>query len=122
MAFTRDIKPKTIGVFMHRGDSSGESGSNVYFLSNKPANFAPCARLFEKLGICLMDRALIISDGSNTSIGSLRKLHNSPIEGSDAFARMQGKHFEFGGFRWTCVGWLNRRNGPTLIWGVTRSD
>jgi hypothetical protein len=67
-----------------------------------------------------MDRALIISDGSNTSIKRLSKLHNALIDGHQAFAEQQGRDFAFGGFHWTCVGWLSRRYGPTLVWGVTR--
>jgi hypothetical protein len=123
IALSTEFTERALGVFMHRGDSPGESGSNIYFLSNKKADYEPCGRLFEKIGHCLADQALIISDGSNTSIRGLRRFHERKqrdTRGSEAFSYHQGRNFTFGGFVWTCVGWLSAKNGPTLVWGVTR--
>jgi hypothetical protein len=120
IGLSQEFAAGSIGVFMHRGDSPGECGSNVYYLANKKSNYEPCGSLFAKLGTRLRDRALIISDGSNTSIGFLRRFHSSTTTCRDAFSFYQGRVFERGGFTWACVGWLGRRYGPTLVWGVTR--
>ena len=120
MALTNEFQQRSIGVFMHRGDSAGESGSNVYFLANLPSRYEPCARLFEKLSWCLTDKALIISDGSNACIRNVRKFHDSNLDGCEVFERLREVNFTFGQFRWSCVGWLGRRYGPTLVWGLTR--
>jgi hypothetical protein len=124
IALSKELGDRSLGVFMHRGDSRGEGGSNVYFLSNKKTEYEPCGNLFDKLGRRLKDKALIISDGSNASIRRrrLRRFHHKPTEGREAFSYHQGRTFQFGGFDWTCVGWLSRRNGPTLVWGLTRQD
>jgi hypothetical protein len=120
IALSTEFTDCSIGVFMHRGDSLGESGSNVYFLANKKTVYEPCGNLFDKLARRLKNRALIISDGSNSSIGWLRRFRHKPIEGREAFSYHQGLTFPFGGFDWSCVGWLSRKNGPTLVCGLTR--
>jgi hypothetical protein len=120
IALSQEFASRSIGIFMHRGDSPGESGSNVYFLANKKSTYEPCGNLFAKVASRLKDLALIISDGSNTSISPLRRFHRSNTECRDAFSYHQGRTFEFGGFVWACVGWLTRRFGPTLVWGVKR--
>jgi hypothetical protein len=120
IALSQEFNDRSLGVFMHRGDSPGESGSNVYFLANKKTDDEPCGNLFDKLSRRLKDRALIISDGSNSSIRQLRRFHNDPKAGSEAFSYHQGRRFAFGGFLWTCVGWLSRKYGPTLVWGLIR--
>jgi hypothetical protein len=120
IALTKEFHSRSIGVFMHRGDSTGESGSNVYFLANKKASFDPCGNLFDKLGERLADNALVISDGSNTHIGRLRRFHRENTDGAVAYEYYRGKSFIFGGFYWSCVGWLSRRYGPTLVWGLQR--
>jgi hypothetical protein len=122
IALSKEFNDRSLGVFMHRGDSPGEGGSNVYFLANKKARYEPCSNLFDKLARRLKDKALIISDGSNSSIRRrrLRRFHNKPVEGREAFSYHQGRTFSFGGFDWTCVGWLSKKNGPTLVWGLTR--
>lgn len=118
IALTEEFKQRSLGVFMHRGDSTGEGGSNVFFLANIKKRYEPLGNLFDKLADRLADRAMIISDGSNTSIPQLR-VHRQAT-GCDAFSDHHGHEFGFGGFRWCCVGWLGRRYGPTLVWGLTR--
>lgn len=120
IAISDEFSDRSIGVFMHRCDSPGESGSNVYFLANKKTYYEPCGNLFDKLGRRLKDRALVISDGSNSTIRQLRRLHNKPTRGSEAFGYHQRRRFAFGGFEWSCVGWLSRGYGPTLVWGLNR--
>jgi hypothetical protein len=120
MALTKEFKPNTIGVFMHRGDSSGEGGSGIQFLANKTASFEPCGMLFEKLSEKLTDTALIISDGSNSYIPWVSQFHNKSVSGGEAYARHMNQEYRFGKFSWVCVGWLTNRYGPTLIWGLKR--
>lgn len=120
IGLSKEFSDGSIGVFMHRGDSPGEGGSHVYFLANKKTAYEPCGNLFDKLACRLRDKALIISDGSNSSIREVRRFHNKSKEGPEAFSYHQGRCFSFGGFLWTCVGWLSRKYGPTLVWGVTR--
>jgi len=111
---------QSIGVFVHRGDSPGESGSNVYFLANRKRDHEPVSDLFNKLACKLADHALIISDGSNVGPKFLKKFHNKNISGTEASTLLNGKHFYFGEFDWKCVGYVERRYGPTLVWDVTR--
>jgi hypothetical protein len=121
IALSQEFEDRSLWVFMHRGDSRGDGGSNVYFLANKKKDYEPCSNLFEKLACRLKDKALIISDGSN-SIRRLGRFHNDPTtDGRGAFLEYQKRGgFDYGGFRWTCVGWLSRGYGPTLVWGLTR--
>ena len=63
---------KSIGVFIHRGDSQGESGSGAYFLGNVELKHEPLSRLFDKLSEKLADTALIVTDGSLTKINFLK--------------------------------------------------
>jgi hypothetical protein len=115
-----EFADRSIGVFMHRGDSPGESGSNVYFLANKATRHPPCGRLFDKLSRKLADRSLVITDGSNTSIRRLKKFHNKTTDGRTAYGSVG--RFSFGGFDWECVGYLSYKYGPTLVWGLTRTN
>lgn len=120
MALTKEFAPRSIGVFMHRGDSRGEGGSAMFFLSNKIRRFEPIGNLFDKLSARLADKALVITDGSNTSISNLSKFHRQDVKGSVAYEYHRGKDFVFGDFHWSCVGWLSNRYGPTLVWGLRR--
>ena len=127
IGLSKEFSDRSLGVFMHRGDSPGEAGSNVYYLANRSARYEPCAKLFKKIGRRLRDKSIIITDGSNTSIRMLRHFHRDGnhrkrIKGSEAFKYFQGQDFRYGGFHWTCVGWLSRRYGPTLAWGLTREQ
>lgn len=79
IGLVKEFSEGSIAVFMHRGDSAGESGSNVYYLSNKTSRYEGCGNRFDKIGYGLKDRALIISDGSNTSIRPLRRFHSSKV-------------------------------------------
>ena len=117
-----EFSEKGLGVFMHRGDSGSgsESGSGVWFLANRKARYQPCGMLFDKLASRLADESLIVSDGSNCSIKALRTFHRKGVASEDAFKHFQGSDFDFGGFHWSCVGWLGRRYGPTLVWGLKR--
>ena len=107
-----EFSSRSIGVFVHRGDSPGEGGSDVYFLDRN--------NLFEQLTDRLGDRSLIVSDGSNAHVPHVRKFHNTEVTGAVAFEELRQRSFTFGKLDWRCVGYLGRKNGPTLVWDVTR--
>lgn len=120
IGLVEEFSKKDLGVFMHRGDSPGEGGSNVWFLANCKSRYQPCGMLFDKLATRLADESLIVSDGSNCDIKRLKLFHNKNTNGEEAFNHHQGRDFDFHGFHWRCVGWLNQRYGPTLVWGLRR--
>lgn len=93
-----EIEDKSLAFFVHRGDSPGECGSNVYFLSNKKARHEPCSNLFDKIATKLSDRALVITDGSNTDFKFLRKHHHSQILSQEAFLERRKRQYNFLGF------------------------
>ena len=102
-----EFPDRTIGIFVHRGDSPGEGGSNTYFLANKDLHHEPLSRLLNKLTRRLTNCALIISDGS---------LVDRCLE-----KKFREQQFVFGGFEWRHVGFIGGWCGrPTPIWDVVR--
>jgi hypothetical protein len=67
----QEIADGTLGMFLHRGDSQGEGGSGVCYLSNRRMQHAPLSNLLNAIKSKLALPALIGSDGSNTSIRQL---------------------------------------------------
>lgn len=119
-----EFADRSIGVFVHRGDSPGEGGSNVYYFSNMSSRHEPLGHLFNKLTSKLTDISLVITDGSNVNSGMrfLKQFHRSDVEGSEAYAQLCDKTFLFGTMKCRCVGFFPRRYGPTLVWCVKRSS
>jgi hypothetical protein len=116
-----EFSDHSIGVFVHRGDSPGEGGSNVYFLANRHRDYEPTSNLFDKLAQKLSDHALVLSDGSNADPDFLKRFHRDKISGAEAYALLRGQPpHRFGEFFWRCVGHVCRRNGPTLVWELMR--
>lgn len=66
-----------LGVFFHRGDSSGEGGSNVFYFGNRPSRHPPLANLLEKIQRKLAYPAIVVSDGSNADVRQLRRASSS---------------------------------------------
>ena len=121
MGIVKEFDAKTIGVFVHRGDSPGEGGSNVHFLSNRVTRYEPCGMLFDKLSEKLRQTALVVTDGSNTRIPWLNRFNWSrEMTGERAYKEHQGMKYIFGAYEWRCVGYLEKRYGPTLVWGLTQ--
>jgi hypothetical protein len=116
-----EFADRSIGIFVHRGDSPGEAGSNVRFLANQERRHEPLSRLYDKLSLKLADPALVVSDGSNARRRFLRKFHDSEKSALDAYQCHKKAQYRFGTFGWRCVGYLGRRYGPTLVWQLTRS-
>ena len=117
-----EFADNSLGIFMHRGDSQGDGGSNVYFFKNFKSNYAKIGNLANLVARKINKRALIISDGSNSPKGHyIRKYHNkNNINGADAYKNLFGKNYKRDGLLWECVGYLGRKYGPTLVWGVSK--
>jgi hypothetical protein len=101
----------SIGVFVHRGDSPGEGGSNVYFLANKRCDHQPLSNLYDKLSDKLADQALIVSDGSNVDRGFLKQVQAKNVSGVEAYDALRDQNFTFGEFGWRCVGYMGSCRG-----------
>ena len=110
-----EIYDGTLGMFMHRGDSSGEGGSCVFYLANRKLAHPPISNLFNVIKRKLSNEALIASDGSNTA---LRELYCAARKGSDIAS------FKSHGLLWqrkmTIVRSFDRR--LTVVWSVNSYD
>jgi hypothetical protein len=87
-----------IGVLFHRGDSPGEGGSNVHWLSR---------RWIQEVLDRLRDGGLVVTDGSLAHARALRRFHNQEVSSEGAFE--QAASFSKWGRRWHCVGRASRR-------------
>jgi len=72
----QEISDGALGMFLHRGDSQGEGGSRVCYLSNRQMKLAPLSNLLNTIKSKLAMPGLIGSDGSNTSINELYRAGN----------------------------------------------
>lgn len=114
-----ELPDNSLGIFCHRGDSSTEGGSATWFLANRKASHPPLARLFDKIKRKLAYPALIVSDGSNTSIRQLC----APCFARDGEVSRDTSIDEFDhfGLHWKHVGELNvDAHRRTLVWRVER--
>jgi len=115
-----EFSDRSIGVFFHRGDSGGgEGGSNVSFFANKHLRYPPLNNLFSLLRRKLTEPALIVSDGSMTTRSHpIAQFHHRSMTSAEAFDCIRGRQWVVEGVRWTCIGFVGRRYGPTLVWAV----
>ena len=112
-----ELPDASLGVFFHRGDSSGEGGSNTWFLANRKAGHPPLACLFDKIKRKLAYPALIVSDGSNTNIRQLRMA--SQASDSNSQTGSVDTAFDCFGLHWRQVGEIGvSPRGRTIIWRV----
>lgn len=109
----------SIRVFMHRGDSTGDGGLEVWFFGDRNSVHPPLRNPFQTLQSRLADRALIVTDGSNALKTFLDRYTFPAMSGEDAFATHSGKTDLHRQLTRECVGWLSPRYGPTLVWEVT---
>ncbi|MGK7864923.1 hypothetical protein [Falsiroseomonas sp. E2-1-a4] len=122
IALGTEFPDMSVGVFFHRGDSPGEGGSNVRFFENKWRRHEPLRNLFSTLIRKLTEPALIVSDGSLTPpLHPIGQFHRSRMSSAEAFESCRDREWLADGLRWTCVGFVGRRNGPTLVWAVQRA-
>ncbi|MBH9553989.1 hypothetical protein [Inhella gelatinilytica] len=103
-----EIKDGTLDLFLHRGDSSGEGGSNVWFFSNWRARHQPLSRLFDVVKEKLRYPAVIGTDGSNCEFREVRLA--AGVIGRAEFA-CQGLH-------WRLIGFLPGGPSLTALWQV----
>ncbi len=116
-----EFPDRSIGVFFYRGDSRGEGGSGVQFFSNRRRRYEPLTNLFSLLCRKLTVPALIVTDGSNTRPRQrlpISQFAHGPISSAEAFKLCAGRDWIADGLRWTCVGFVGRSYGPTLVWAV----
>jgi hypothetical protein len=105
----QEFGPGEISCFMHIGDSPGEGGSNLWFLSRVRGGFYDLtestprpAWLLDELAERLADGAIVITDGSNVE---------------PAFTKDQP--FEASGMRWEPLGVVTtyeRHRGVARVW------
>ena len=116
-----ELPDNSLGIFCHRGDSSVEGGSATWFLANRNRYYPPLSRLFDKIKRKLAYPALIVSDGSNTSI---RQLCAPCFALDDVATRdMFMKEFDSCGLHWKHVGELTvDAHRRTLVWRVERYE
>lgn len=117
-----ELTAQELGVFMHRGDSAGEGGSGVTYLANKKRRFQALSMLFDLIASRAGASMIIVSDGSNTDISELRRYSSGNKCGSEIYDQIKESTFEKYGFLWRCIGWMQPRYGPTLVWGLNRES
>lgn len=105
-----ELPDHSLSMFMHRGDSPGEGGSNVFYLANRKTNHKPISNLLDLIKCKLTVPAFIASDGSNTNIPELRGTAN----GSDEI-----DSFVSNGLQWHRQPVSNFQASRTAIWSVT---
>lgn len=111
----QEIANGTLGMFLHRGDSQGEGGSGVLYLSNRKMKHAPLSNLLNTIKSKLALPALIGSDGSNTSIGELYRAGNEDDKLQE---------FSQHGLLWKRCRTIDRPNDRrlTVVWQVEASN
>ncbi len=121
-----DLPEASLGVFFHRGDSGGEGGSNAWFLADHRLKHKPpqLGQLIRTLRGKLADPALIVSDGTNSTIPELAESSWKGREfGPGGRTSPKAQHFEAHGLRWDWVGRMRGDGyGPTWVWRVERLD
>ena len=116
----REQPPASIGVFAHRRDSMGESGSNLWFLANRPRKHGPQSRLWDQLKPRLSPRALVISDGSLTRFDFLKV--EPEFSARDLYLdRKAAGPIDAEGCTWSCAGYIAGHRA-TLVWGVASPE
>lgn len=114
-----ELPDGSLGVFCHCGDSPGDGGSNAWYLANLKRSFPVLSKLFEKVKQKLAYPALIVSDGSLSSIRHLTRPTGTP-KGSD-FSQHGIVPFSHFGLDWQPVGELMGHPGDErrrIIWRV----
>lgn len=104
-----ELPDGSLSMFMHRGDSPGEGGSNVFYLSNRRTSHKPLSSLMSVIKRKLAYPALIASDGSNTTISELM----ASAKGSNEI-----KAFESHCLQWHRHPTLDLLSGITKVWQV----
>lgn len=117
-----ELENSSLDVFYHRGDSQGESGSNVFYLANRNAKHMPISKLFNTLISKLKDQALIVSDGSNTDFQKLNKTYKKikDLKKEDVLENIENTEVRISNIVLKCIDALDYRYNHTLIWQVIK--
>lgn len=110
---SQELPDGSLSMFMHRGDSPGEGGSNVFYLANRRTSHGPISNLMSVLKRKLAYPALIASDGSNTTISELVATSRGNAE-VKSFVRYE-------------ISWQRHPDseflsGSTKVWQVSQQD
>ncbi len=105
-----ELPDASLSMFMHRGDSTGEGGSNVFYLANRKTSHKPISNLLDLIKRKMKNPALIASDGSNTGISKLRDAANG-VEAIDSFT----SH----GLKWQLQQASGLISSRTKVWEVS---
>ncbi len=108
-----ELQDGSLSMFMHRGDSPGEGGSNVYYLDNRETSHKPISNLLELIKRKMTKPALIASDGSNTRIPELR----DAAKGVDSM-----EFFNSHGLTWRLQPAAEFLSSRTKVWKVSQQD
>lgn len=101
-----------LGVFFFRGDHpvNGEGSSGVLWLGGE---------LFSRILGLLVPRGLVVTDGSNPGPGGPAHLSDFTCKREiQDRATAAAVPFDYQGRKFTCVGYVGERYGPTLVWRV----
>lgn len=112
--FATDHKDRSLSIFFHRGDSQGESGSDVFWLDVVDCEGKERGHLDAVLGQ-LESPGIICSDGSNAA-SEFRRYFDDLEAPPDTHRSLAS--FELLGRKLLPVGSLDIRYGPTTIWQV----
>ncbi len=105
---------RSLAVFFHRGDSRGEGGSDIYWLSNVDGDGNPNTLLAEVLGT-ISKPGVLCTDGSNAEpmIARYFNDHNAPPN-----AHMQVDEVAMHGCILSPIGTLDAKYGQAIAWQV----
>jgi CRISPR-associated protein Csx16 len=117
-----EMADASLGVFCHRGDSSGEGGSNAWFYSNRNANHAPLGRLFDKVKTKLRLPALLVSDDRTAPLSRLANLQFSGADTDNNMPNVQGACV-WEGLQCEAVAALRHGRRPAaVVWRVDKAS
>ena len=132
-----EIARDRLGIFFFRG-TSDEGGSDHCWVYSKKQNILDIEQpvwLVKKLVDALPDGGLIVTDGSNGGIGNWVDPSNeyypfcrflssrtSSTVTCDQAKRLSKRFTDNSGNKFTCIGHVGMRNGPTLIWQISKKN
>jgi len=119
-----ELDENGLHVFYHRGDSVGESGSNVFYLANRHARHKPLEKLFNVLSSKLTNNSVIVSDGSNTDFKQFKILYRNikDLDKQTVIDSIVGKEISILDTTLKCIDVLDRRHNHTLAWEVSKNE
>ncbi len=119
-----ELDDDSLYCFYHRGDSDGESGSNVFYLGNRNSHYKPIGRLFDKIISKIVDKGLIVTDGSNCDFEKLNKIYRSikEKERKEAVEKCINKEVCIKNIILKCTAVLDYRYNHTLEWEVDKNE